>query len=55
VTKIPIQSTHQGTKAPSPFGQAKVQKRKATRTLSNVWMHYNGVNDDIFCKYCGKS
>ena len=55
VSEIPKEVTQQGTKAPSPFGQAKVQNRKATRAFSNVWMQYNRVNNDAFCKYCGKS
>lgn len=33
VLEIPKEVTQQGTEAPSPFGQAKVQKRKATEPL----------------------
>ena len=55
VLEIPKEVTQQGTEAPSPFGQAKVQNRKTTRAFSNVWMQYNRVNNDAFCKYCGKS
>lgn len=38
---VPTQVTQQGTKAPSPSRQAKVQKGKAIKTPFSVWMHYN--------------
>lgn len=45
--------TQQGLEVSS--SQEKVLKRKPTRTPSRVWVYFDRVNDDAFCKYCHKS